>query len=145
MNGKSSQNGGNGSFSLSHENLNDNLEIRGPLGSSIAKITITPSRATLEQNGKITNAVDADQLVQEATGLPIPARGLSAWLSGFSRPGSPGSVMRNANGQVTEIAQDGWLLNYIWGSKNQLQKLNMTRADQNGDIEVRLIIDQEND
>ena len=145
MNGKSSQNGGNGGFTLSHENLTDNLEIRGPLGSSIAKINVSASRASLEQNGKITSAVDADQLVQQATGLPIPARGLSAWLSGYVRSGSPGSIKRNINGQVTEIAQDGWQLSYIWSPNNQLQKLNMNRKDPDGDIEVRLIIDQEND
>jgi len=145
MKGKSTQNGGNGAFTLSHENLNDNLEIRGPLGSSIAKINVSPSRASLEQNGKITTAVDADQLVQQATGLPIPARGLSSWLSGYVRAGSPGSIKRNTNGQVSEITQDGWLLSYIWSSNNQLQKLNMNRSDQDGDIEVRLIIDQEND
>ncbi len=145
VNGKSSQNGGNGAFYLSHENLSDNLEIRGPLGSSIAKINITPSKATLEQNGKLVTAMDADQLIQQATGLPIPGRGLSAWLSGYARPGSPGTVKRNENGQVVEISQDGWLLNYSWGSNNKLQKINMNRSGQEGDIEIRLIIDQAND
>ena len=135
------KNGGSGAFTLIHENLNDNLEIRGPLGTSLAKINITPSRATLEQNGQVVTAIDADQLVFQATQLPIPARGLSAWMSGFTRPGSPGSVTRNESGQVTEISQDGWLLKYTWDKNNKLQRLNMTRSSQDGDIEVRLILD----
>jgi outer membrane biogenesis lipoprotein LolB len=135
------KNGGTGAFSLSYENLIDNLEIRSPLGTSIAKINVTPSKATLEQNGRITTSVDADQLVLQATQLPIPARGLSAWLSGFARPGSPGSVKRNDLGQVSEIIQDGWLLKYTWDTNNKLLRLNMTRSGQEGDVEVRLIID----
>ena len=73
--------------------------------------------------------------------MPIPARGLSAWLSGFARPGSPGAVKRNDLGQVSEIIQDGWLLKYTWDTNNKLLRLNMTRSGQEGDIEVRLIID----
>ena len=141
INNNQSSNGGSGSFSLTHENLNDNLDIRGPLGVSIAKINVTPSRATLEQKGEVLTAIDADLLVFQATQLPIPARGLSAWLSGFTRPGSPGAVKRNDSGQVTEITQDGWSLKYTWDTNNKLQKLNMTRSNQDGDIEVRLIID----
>jgi len=141
VNTNKTKNGGNGGFTLTRENLNDNLEIRGPLGASIAKINVTPSQASLEQNGQIITAIDADQLIFQATQLPIPARGLSAWLSGFSRSGSPGAVKRNEAGQVTEITQDGWLLKYTWDSNNKLQRLNLTRSSQDGEIEVRLIID----
>ena len=136
-----SKNGGSGAFTLIHESLNDILEIRGPLGASMAKINITPSKASLEQNGQILTAIDADELVFQATKLPIPARGLSAWMSGFTRPGSPGSIKRNDIGQVSEISQDGWILQYTWDVNNKLQKLNMTRSSQDGDIEVKLILD----
>lgn len=135
------KNSGSGAFSLNHQNLNENLEIRSPLGLAIAKINVTPSRATLEQDGKVTSAIDADQLILQATQLPLPARGLSAWLSGFARPGSPGAVKRNASGQVVEIAQDGWLLKYTWDVNNKLQRLLMTRSDQEGNVEVRLVLD----
>jgi outer membrane biogenesis lipoprotein LolB len=136
-----SKNGGTGAFTLIHENLNDKLEIRGPLGASIAKINVTPGKAFLEQNGQTTTAIDADELIFQATKLPIPARGLSAWMSGYTRPGSPGAIKRNDTGQVAEIVQDGWLLKYTWDSNNKLQRLNMTRSSPEGDIEVRLILD----
>lgn len=141
VNGRSTQNSGSGSFSLTHENLSDTLDIRSPLGTSIAKIHIKPSLATLEQNGKTIEAIDADTLVARTTGLPIPARGLSAWLSGFTRTGSPGTVSRNNAGKVQEIQQDGWLLKYEWNVQNQIKKLFMTRSSPNEDIEVRLIFD----
>lgn len=138
--------GGTGGFTLSQDALNDTLEIRSPMGGSIAKITITPGEAVLERDGKLTKAIDADTLVQTALGLPLPARGLSDWLRGQVRPGSPASLERSPNGQVSKIRQDGWDLSYVWsGSSNKLEKLNMTRNTKTGPIDIRLVFDQIDD
>lgn len=138
--------GGSGGFTLSQDALNDTLEIRNPLGGSIAKITITPGEAVLERGGKVTTAIDADTLVQSALGLPLPARGLSDWLRGQVRPGSPASLERNSDGIVSRISQDGWNLSYVWGNtSNKLEKLNMTRNTKTGPIDIRLVFDQIDD
>ncbi len=145
INGKNNQDGGSGSFSLDHVALNDTLELRGPMGVAFAKITVTAAGATLEQGGKISEAIDADTLVKEAIGMPIPARGLSAWLAGYVRPGSPGSVERNEKGNVSKIIQDGWTLNYVWNKKNKLEKLNLERKSEMGDVDIRLVFDSVDD
>ena len=145
VNGSSGQNGGSGSFSLDHDEKSDNLEIRSSLGASIAKVVIGPAKATLEQNGKIYEAVDADSLIEQAISLPIPARGLPAWLSGFIRPGSQGVIQRNDSGQVIKIEQDGWVLVYDWAKKDQLQKLTLTRQTSLNNIDIKLIFDIPND
>lgn len=138
--------GGSGGFTLSQDALNDTLEIRNPVGGSIAKITITPGEAVLEQGGKISKAVDADSLVQSALGLPLPARGLSDWLRGQVRPGSPASLERNPDGIVSRINQDGWNLSYVWtDGTRKLEKLNMTRNTKTGPIDIRLVFDQIDD
>jgi outer membrane biogenesis lipoprotein LolB len=122
------------------------LEIRNPVGGSIAKITITPGEAVLERGGKISKAIDADTLIQSALGLPLPARGLSDWLRGQVRPGSPASLERSSNGIVSKISQDGWNLSYVWGeSSSKLEKLNMTRNTKTGPIDIRLVFDQIDD
>jgi outer membrane biogenesis lipoprotein LolB/Flp pilus assembly protein TadD len=141
VNGKSSQQGGSGAFTLDHEALNDTLEIRGPLGTSIAKVNVGPSEAILEQNGTKTEAIDADTLVEQALGLPIPARGLSAWLAGYIRVGSPGTVERDKNGRVQKILQDGWILSYTWSKKGKLEKLSMLRQSDLADVDIRLVFD----
>jgi outer membrane biogenesis lipoprotein LolB/uncharacterized protein HemY len=145
VNSNKTSKGGNGSFTLKHENLSDQLSINTPLGASLAQINITPSRATLEQKGQTITAIDADQLVYQAIGLPLPARGLSAWLSGYARPGSPATIQRDDSGLVKTIVQDGWNLDYVWSNQKQLQRLNMTRTEQDGTVEVRLIFDDVND
>jgi len=137
--------GGSGGFSLTQEALKDTLEIRNPVGGSIAKITIMPGEATLERDGQIVTAIDADTLMQNTLGLPLPARGLSNWLRGEVRPGSEASVERNPKGQVSKIIQDGWDLVYIWGKNNRLDKLTMTRNSNIGSIDIRLVFDHPND
>jgi outer membrane biogenesis lipoprotein LolB/Tfp pilus assembly protein PilF len=142
---ESQNQGGSGGFTLTQDALKDVLEIRNPMGGSIAKIIITPGEATLESDGKVVTAVDADSLVQNTLGLPLPARGLSNWLRGEVRPGSEASVDRNAKGQVIKISQDGWDLVYTWSNTNRLEKLTMTRSSNIGSIDIRLVFDRPND
>ena len=137
--------GGSGGFTLTQDELKDILEIRNPVGGSIAKITITPGEASLERDGQVVTAIDADSLVQNTLGLPLPARGLSDWLRGQIRPGSNASVERNAKGQVSKIDQDGWNLVYSWDDANRLEKLIMTRSSNVGSIDIRLVFDRPNE
>ena len=142
---ESKNQGGSGGFTLTQDALTDVLEIRNPVGGSIAKITIKPGEAILERDGQLTTAIDADTLIQNALGLPLPARGLSDWLRGQTRPGSNASVERNAKGQVSKITQDGWTLNYNWNNSQQLEKLTMTRSSNIGSIDIRLVFDTPNE
>jgi outer membrane biogenesis lipoprotein LolB len=139
INDANTQDGGSGAFTLNRQDLIDDLEIRSPIGSSIAKIRIKPGSASLEQNGKVITAIDADQLMAQTLGLPIPARGLTEWLSGFPRAGSQSSLKRNDNGQVEEIIQDNWTLKYTWSNDNKIQKLHMNRSEKGKEIDIRLI------
>ena len=142
---ESQNQGGSGGFTLTQDALKDTLEIRNPVGGSIAKITINPGEATLERDGQVVTAIDADTLIQNTLGLPLPARGLSNWLRGEVRPGSEASIERNANGQVSKIIQDGWNLTYTWGANNRLDKLAMTRNSNIGSIDIRLVFDRPNE
>lgn len=137
--------GGTGSFTLSKNGYSDTLEIRSPMGSAIAKIVINPGEATLERDGKKVTAIDADTLLQNTLGLPLPARGLSNWLNGQVRPGSAARLERDERGQVKNIRQDGWNLAYVWSEAKKIERLNMTRNTNTGTIDVRLIFDQVNE
>ncbi len=137
--------GGSGSFTLTKTGLSDTLEIRGPMGSAIAKITINPGEAILERDGKKVTAIDADSLIQNTLGLPLPARGLSNWLNGQLRAGSPARLERDDKGQVKRISQDGWDLAYVWNENKKIERLTMIRNTNTGSIDVRLIFDQVNE
>ena len=143
--GSTEEQGGSGGFTLNQNSLIDTLEIRNPIGGSIAKIVIQPGEAILEKDGKKISAIDADTLVQNTLGLPLPARGLSNWLQGEVRAGSPASLERDEQGNATRIVQDGWILAYIWSNNKKIEKLNMTRNFSGTSIDVRLVFDQAND
>ena len=110
-----------------------------------SEIALQRGEASLERDGKVVTAVDADSLVQNTLGLPLPARGLSDWLRGQIRPGSNASVERNSKGQVSKIDQDGWNLIYSWDDSNRLEKLLMTRSSNVGSIDIRLVFNRPND
>jgi outer membrane biogenesis lipoprotein LolB/Flp pilus assembly protein TadD len=137
--------GGSGSFTLSKIGFSDTLEIRSPIGGAIAKIVINPGEAVLERDGKKVIAIDADTLIQNTLGLPLPARGLSNWLNGQVRPGSAARLVRDDQGQVKSIAQDGWDLAYTWSATKKIERLTMSRNTNTGTIDVRLIFDQVNE
>jgi outer membrane biogenesis lipoprotein LolB/Flp pilus assembly protein TadD len=142
---ESQNQGGSGGFTLSQDALKDILEIRNPIGGAIAKITISPGEASLERNGEVITAVDADNLIRNALGLPLPARGLSNWLRGEVRPGGVASIERDEKGRAAKIVQDGWTLNYTWSDSNHLEKLLMARSSNIGSIDIRLVFDNPND
>jgi len=133
--------GGSGSFTLTSESQIDILDIRNPIGGAMAKITITPSGAKLEDGDKVFEAHDADSLVQGYLGLPLPARGLSKWLSGEARTGAPASIERDEQFRTSKMIQDGWLMAFKWTSKNQLEKMDLKRNSSSGAIEIKLIFE----
>jgi outer membrane biogenesis lipoprotein LolB len=139
--GKDTNNGGSGSFTLTSESQIDILDIRNPIGGAMAKITITPSGAKLEDGDKVFEAHDADSLVQGYLGLPLPARGLSKWLSGEARTGAPASIERDEQFRTSKMIQDGWLMAFKWTSKNQLEKMDLKRNSSSGAIEIKLIFE----
>jgi len=94
---------------------------------------------------KKVSAIDADTLIQNTLGLPLPARGLSNWLNGQLRAGSPARLERDNQGQVKRISQDGWDLAYVWNESKKIERLTMTRNTNTGSIDVRLIFDQVNE
>ncbi len=139
--GKETSNGGSGSFTLTSESQIDILDIRNPIGGAMAKITITPSGAKLEDGDKVFEAHDADSLVQGYLGLPLPARGLSKWLSGEARTGAPASIERDEQFRTSKMIQDGWLMAFKWTAKNQLEKMDLKRNSSSGAIEIKLIFE----
>lgn len=139
--GQKSTEGGSGGFTLSHDGQTDILDLRNPLGSPLAKITITASGAKLENGDKVFEAHDADALLQNYLGLPLPARGLSYWLNGQARTGSSARIERDQLQRTIQMIQDGWLMKFFWNEKNQLEKMDLERQTSDGPIVIKLIFE----
>lgn len=145
ISGQVNSEGGSGGFTLSHENQTDVLDVRNPLGTPLAKITITASNAKLEDGKRVLEARDADSLLKNYAGLPLPARGLAKWLRGEPRIGAPASVQRDSLMRTAKLVQDDWNITYQWNDRHQLTEMNLNRRFENGPVEIKLLFETGNE
>ncbi len=130
-----------GKFLWSQHRDATDIELYSPLGQTLARISIAPGVATLEQSGGERRvAASADALTEEALGWPLPVDGMRYWLQGFVR--DAGGRMQAAmpdSGQ--RFDSDGWQLSYpTWqahGSVAVPKRVDAVR----GDIALRIVID----
>lgn len=75
----------------------------------------------------LATSEDAPQLIalppqyafQEAFGWPLPARQIRSWIKGIPSPGASAATLEfTAGGQLSEIRQDGWVVNLKKYSKS---------------------------
>ncbi len=123
------------------------IELASPLGQTLARITLLPGSATLEQSGKSTaEATDASALTKAVLGWPLPVEGLRYWLQGFVRTLS-GELLAVPVGDSNEQEGDGWRVRYVgWqqiDGHNCPKRIDFSRLDADtGEIALRLVIDE---
>jgi outer membrane lipoprotein LolB len=71
------------SFELSGSPSQGELQLFSPLGTTLAVLTWTPTKATLSQPSLEQTSGSLDDLVAQATGTEIPVRALFDWLNGI--------------------------------------------------------------
>lgn len=78
------------------------LRLFNPLGGTVAVLAWSPGTATLRSNGQTREFPSVEALAQEATGAPIPIRGMFDWLAGKATPieGWEADVSQVAEGRL---------------------------------------------
>lgn len=130
-----------GKFLWSQRRDGTNIEIYSPLGQTLARITIAPGVATLEQSGGVRRqAASADLLTEDALGWPLPVDGMRYWLQGFVR--DAGGRLQAAMPQgPAQLESEGWRLSYpSWQASGQFAVPKRIDA-QLGEIVLRFVID----
>ncbi|TEA77526.1 outer membrane lipoprotein LolB [Allopusillimonas ginsengisoli] len=119
------------------------LDLANPVGSTLARIDVTPARAVVTRSdGSTEQAADADGLVEMALGSPLPVSGLRDWLRG--RTGQGGQVSnleKNSQGQITGFTQDGWRVRLSRYNDQGPGLVQLNRDDSSRSISARLVID----
>lgn len=85
------------------------LDLGTPLGTTLARIELTPAGATLratDADGSVRQAQgrDGEALAEQLLGIPLPVAGIRDWIVGRAAPARPSVV--SADGDAIE--QDGW-------------------------------------
>lgn len=105
----------NGSGFVRWQQLGDysDIYVSGPMGAGASTITISPDGAVLTRSGEAPIvAASGQELFHEVLNFQVPASELRAWLQGQPGPGKIYREKRNQVGQLIELEQAGWALNF---------------------------------
>ena len=135
-----------GKFQWQQMATRTDIELASPLGQTLARITLLPGSAILEQSGKPTaEATNASALTKAMLGWPLPVEGLRYWLQGFVRTLS-GDLLAVPVGDNNEQEGDGWRVRYVsWqqiDGRTCPKRIDFSRLEAGtGEIALRLVID----
>lgn len=139
-----------GKFRWAQQPGRTEIELSSPLGQTLARITITPGHAWLQQSGgEIREAASVDALTEEALGWPMPVEGLRFWLQGFVRDtGNRLQAVTPANPEG--VRSDGWQMRFVSWHDNAGElapkRIDFAREglgqDTRSPLTMRIVIDQ---
>ncbi len=136
-------------FTWTQNTQQTTIDLFSPLGQTLAVIQIDAQGASLTEAGKPPHIADnADVLVKQILGWPLPISGLRDWLQGFGTDNRNQAFVAAPDTHFT--TQDGWQLSYgDWehdathGTAPHPKRIDLSRAtEQAGIVEIRLVIDE---
>ncbi|TDV37056.1 outer membrane lipoprotein LolB [Paraburkholderia caballeronis] len=122
------------------------LELRNPLGQTLAIVTSSPAQATLElPNRQPLTADNVSTLMQSSLGFALPVEGLRYWLQPSVAPTSRAQTTADQQdaSRLAQIRQDGWTIDYLAyadAPATGVKRVNLTREDP--PLEIKLVLDQ---
>ncbi len=131
-----------GGFRWLHDADSDDVTMLAPLGITVAHVRRDAHGALLETSGQQYFAPSSDELMQRTLGWHLPLRGMPYWVRAQPMPGSPASVERDANGQISLLRQDGWDIHYTAYATQDSDSLPLRMTMQRDKLEIRLLIDE---
>ena len=135
-----------GNFSWQETGDTVSLELRNPLGQTLAVVTSSPASATLElPNRQPLTADNVSTLMQNALGFALPVEGLRYWLQPSPAPTSRARTEKDPEqpSRLKEITQDGWTIDYLAyadAPATGVKRVNLSRSEP--PLDIKLVLDQ---
>jgi outer membrane lipoprotein LolB len=135
-----------GNFSWQETGDTVTLQLRNPLGQTLAIVTSSPSSATLElPNRQPLTADNVSTLMQNALGFALPVEGLRYWLQPSPAPTSRAKTEKDPDqpSRLKQITQDGWTIDYLAyadAPATGVKRLNLSRSEP--PLDIKLVLDQ---
>ncbi len=100
---------GQGALSWERRASGQRFVLRGPLGQTLARLTLDEAGARLEDGRQESRrAANAEELLHEASGWHVPLAQLDWWVRGLPAPGPIAAEERDGDGRLLHLAQSGW-------------------------------------
>jgi outer membrane lipoprotein LolB len=135
-----------GNFSWQETGDTVTLQLRNPLGQTLAIVTSSPSAATLElPNRQPLTADNVTTLMQDALGFALPVEGLRYWLQPSPAPTSRAKTEKDPEqpSRLKQITQDGWTVDYLAyadAPATGVKRVNLSRSEP--PLDIKLVLDQ---
>ncbi|WP_233851902.1 lipoprotein insertase outer membrane protein LolB [Paraburkholderia sp. HD33-4] len=135
-----------GNFSWQETGDTVTLQLRNPLGQTLAIVTSSPASATLElPNRAPLTADNVSTLMQNALGFALPVEGLRYWLRPSPAPTSRATTEKDPEqpSRLKQITQDGWTIDYVAyadAPATGVKRLNLSRSEP--PLDIKLVLDQ---
>ncbi|TAK91526.1 MAG: outer membrane lipoprotein LolB [Burkholderiaceae bacterium] len=122
-----------GGFDWRQEGKRTQIDLRTPLGQTIAQITVGDNGAAQLQvpDRPVANAPSVELLTERQLGWRLPVRGLRDWL-----------VRKSENGEPQQMTEDGWQIDYLGWSGTLPRRLNLRWLAASPKLEIKLVLDQ---
>lgn len=109
---KAGKKGGQASLRWQYVPNHQTINLAGPLGGGRVAMEVMPGWATLKDTkGDIKTGHDANALLQEKLGWPLPFDALDQWVRGLPASDSY-QVKLDAQGRIVSMNDGGWQVNY---------------------------------
>lgn len=120
---------------------NYNMMLFGPLSMGRVGIAGNSGSVTLTRTGKPpVSASSPESLMQQQLGWELPISNMYYWVRGIPAPGSNPRMNFDDQNHLTQLAQDGWVINYQNYTSVQQVDLPRTISMNNPRLNVRLVV-----
>ncbi len=133
--------GFSGNLSWLHRANEDEIQLRSPLGQTVARIQRKSGIVTLEtQDGHYT-AKSPAELTEQVLGWRLPLEGMQYWVLARPSPDSTAESKRDENLRVIRLRQQEWEIEYQDYRMEGNFVLPSRIVMRNGTLELKLIVD----
>lgn len=133
-----------GNFVWRHLDKGWQLDLQSPLGSTLARLTVSAAGATLETPDAPTQrAVSGEELLAGVLGAPVPLDVLEDWIDGrVLNEDKVTNVKRDAQGRIVSFNQSGWLVSFDRYGEYGPARVSAQGKQQDRLVTLRLVADQ---
>jgi outer membrane lipoprotein LolB len=102
-----------GNFDWQNQGGNFAIRFYGPMGLGAVKLTKEGKQVTFESAKDGTHSAEsAEELMQRLAGWQVPISQLQHWIKGIPAPGAIEARQDDAAGQLLQLKQLGWTIDY---------------------------------
>lgn len=137
------QDGWHANFQWVQQNLEYRIDLIGPLGQGRVLVQGDGREVTVQtQDGQHWTAPDPDALLEQTLGVRLPIGGLRYWIRGLPEPGPTTALRTDADGRLTRLEQNGWIIDYPVYTPAAPHELPARIVARRQDLSVKLVIER---